>query len=203
MALVQKFRSDGAQQVCPSSPSTHPLCSNGNRRRQPRTHGKYASHTRPVQPRVAQTPCPTRLWTRFSHKPQTLHRGFQATCGRRGKLGPSCQPIRPVIQTSSNPQPRFRKPVTPSTPFPSIPSEGFPLFLPQLRGLLSFLLSIYPFPPLPVALPQAPAWQPEPKSPTPLEARLCSAQSCSSPLRVTATESRNRTPFPPPRPSRR
>jgi len=101
----------------------------------------------PVQPTAAQNPWPTRLWTRFSHNDPTLHRGLQAPCGRRGKLGSLSTAFRPLIQSSSIAQPCFRKPAIPSNPYASISSEGFPLFLPQLRVLLAFLLSTYPFPP--------------------------------------------------------
>jgi hypothetical protein len=40
----------------------------------------------------------------------------------------------------------FEKPACQSTPFPIVVSEVFPLFLPELRVLLSFLLISHPFP---------------------------------------------------------
>jgi len=87
-----------------------------------------------------------RLCPRFSHKRATLHSPFPAPCGSRGKhRSPQLQTL-PLFQDSRIPQPQFRNPRTTPTPPITITSDGFPLFLQQLRVLLSFLLISYPFP---------------------------------------------------------
>jgi hypothetical protein len=89
--------------------------------------------------------CAVSDWTLFSHKPSSFHRGFGRPCGTGGKYGTGRRPQRPDFQNSSIAQPRFRKLGTCSTPYRSISSEGFPLFLPQLRVILYFLLSLLLF----------------------------------------------------------
>jgi hypothetical protein len=54
-------------------------------------------------------------------------------------------PFKRDFQNSRIAQPRFRKPASPSSSSPTIISEEFPLFLTELRLLLSFLLFLYRF----------------------------------------------------------
>src|ERR1035438_10176384 len=90
-----------------------------------------------VEDAGAPSPCPARRRTSFSHKASAIHRGSDAACGRRGKRGYIIARVNQVFQSSSNAQPQFGKLALPSSGFAAISSEGFPLFLPQLRGLLS------------------------------------------------------------------
>jgi hypothetical protein len=96
------------------------------------------------------TPCPARRWTRFSQNASAFHRGSGGACGRRGKQGSVGTHAKPVFQYSSIAQPGFRKLARKSSRFTATASEGFPLFLPQLRGLLSCSLLSPPISP-PVA----------------------------------------------------
>ncbi len=98
-----------------------------------------------VQDAYAPNQRPVRRRTSFPHNSSTFHRGFQATCGRRGKQGPARRAMTGVFQNSSIAQPGFRKPRSSSTPAASISSEEFPLFLPHYGDYCLFLSLLTPF----------------------------------------------------------
>ncbi len=87
-----------------------------------------------------------RLRTHFSHRSSALHRLFFVACGKSGKPGSLSGSASIFFQNSSIPQPRFRKPTPRSSSTSTTTSEVYPLFQPELRVLLSFLLFFYPFP---------------------------------------------------------
>jgi hypothetical protein len=99
----------------------------------------------PVDDTALQSPSSMRLRPCFSHRQSALHSPFPSLCGRRGKQGPPYPPSSLLFQNSRNAQSRFRKLRTLSTHLNPTTSEAFPLFHPQLRVLLSFLLIILPF----------------------------------------------------------
>jgi hypothetical protein len=114
---------------CPSPPpGIHPLQHNS------------------VHSRSSPNPCPTRLRTHFSHKSIALHSPFCVACGSRGKPVTANPPHNPVFQFPSIPQLRFRKLTHHSTLSLRTTSPEFPLFLPELRVLLSYFLSLIRFP---------------------------------------------------------
>jgi hypothetical protein len=75
-----------------------------------------------------------------------LHRPNLHTCGSRGKNGRQQQGHLPLIQNCRNAQLSFRKLRTCPSPLLQSTSDTFPLFLTELRVLLSFSLFFYPFP---------------------------------------------------------
>ena len=89
--------------------------------------------------------CPTHPRTRFSHKSSSLHSLFSLPCASRGKLGTSHPTHNLVFQIRSFAQPRFRKLTPMATSSAQTTSPFFPLFLVQLRVLLSFFLIITAF----------------------------------------------------------
>ena len=93
-----------------------------------------------------QSYCPTRLRTRFSHKMSCLHKPVSASCGSRGKHGPVSPARSRVFQIPSFAQLCFRKPEPSASLSDKTTSSFFPLFLGELRVLLSFSLFFYPFP---------------------------------------------------------
>jgi hypothetical protein len=69
-----------------------------------------------------------------------LHSPFSSPCASRGKLGTSHPTHNLVFQIRSFAQPCFRKLTPYATSSPQTSSPFFPLFLRQLRVLLSFFL---------------------------------------------------------------
>jgi hypothetical protein len=102
-----------------------------------------------VEDQSSANPMPQRLETHFSHRSPALHRAFFAACVKSGKLGSESGSARTVFQNSSIPQPGFRKPTPSPSSSSTTTSEVYPLFLRELRVLLSFLLFFYPFPQYP------------------------------------------------------
>jgi hypothetical protein len=87
----------------------------------------------------------TRHWPHFSHKPSALHSSFCHPCGRSGKQAYSAALVRRDLQNSSLPQEGFGKPRSLTTSSAAVALHRFPLFQPELRVLLSFLLISYTF----------------------------------------------------------
>ena len=92
----------------------------------------------------AITPCDHERAFHINRPP--LHRPFERASGRRGKLGHRCCPPRQVFQKCRITQLGFEKLACLSTPCLVVVSHVFPLFLRELRVLLSFLLISHPFP---------------------------------------------------------
>jgi hypothetical protein len=99
-----------------------------------------------VEDAPSANPIGWRLRTRYSHSPSALHRPFCNACGRRGKPRSSRASLSAVFLNSSIPQPGFRKSNHMPSSTPTVTSEDYPLFQPELRVLLSFLYISYPFP---------------------------------------------------------
>jgi hypothetical protein len=112
----------------------------------PTPHKLFAQPSLPVEDWYFPSPYSMRLRTCFSHNPSALHSPFPLPCASRGKPRSLNTPSIPVFQNSRIAQPLFRKLSTTPTPLPTITSEAFPLFLTELRVLLSFSLISYPFP---------------------------------------------------------
>jgi hypothetical protein len=93
------------------------------------------------------TPTHSMAWVShgFPHTPAPFHSHFQRLCGRGGKSGAPLTLRRQVFKSSSIPQPGFRKPTPTSTSCTSWTSSEYPLFLPELRLLLSFISLILIF----------------------------------------------------------
>ena len=79
-----------------------------------------------------------------THSQLALHMPFQRTCGSRGKAGPQQRSPLPVFQNRRIAQLRFRKLRTPPTVAFANTLRPFPLFLVELRVLLSFSLILLP-----------------------------------------------------------
>jgi hypothetical protein len=118
----------------------------------PRHLGHPSERESSVEDWPPESPCPVRRWTRFSHKLSAFHRVFRGICGRRGKQGQCDSREWPVLKKPRIAQTGFRKLDSQPTPYPPISSEAFPLFLGELRVLLSFLLIYSPISSYPVAL---------------------------------------------------
>ena len=112
-----------------------------------------ADYRQTVERRRSSSPCSERSLAEFPHKPSAFHMAFSRPCGRRGKHGAPLARCRLVLQTSSNPQPRFRKLTCTSSPYLAKTSSEFPLFLRELRVLLSFISLILLFSSYPSRVP--------------------------------------------------
>jgi len=74
-----------------------------------------------------------------------LHMQFQCACGSRGKPGSALASALPLFQNRRIAQPGFRKLRNSSTVTFTDTLRSFPLFLVELRVLLSFSLILHPF----------------------------------------------------------
>jgi hypothetical protein len=98
----------------------------------------------PVQDPLAATRSPHAPSSQLPHNPHAFHSPLRCPCGSLGKSRSHLPLHVPVFQFSSFPQPRFRKLSPIPTPRPHAISPSFPLFLPHLRVLLSFIY-LYPY----------------------------------------------------------
>ena len=141
----------------------------------------------PVHTRSSPTPDSMRLRKRFPHRSSGFHIPIRRASGKRGKTGTRNTSRDLNLQISRFTPPGFGKLTPEETSSIQNTSAVFPLFLPQLRVLLSFLLIFHCFS-FPVALP-APSAEFHPQHPIHL---LSAAHSFN--LRSTAVAHRSRNP---------